>query len=402
MEDAGRNPVTGVLPVPRSSVASPASRGTDDGGLVGVPADSRGRLVGREAPSSPIPLVPAKRLDPERQSHRDLPGAHLSVMWTWENMPAPSSGSEVNANGIKAARAATRQSWQVEVLEAGRIRVVVESSASALPALAELRARVDLYGHILLAPNIEHYRIIPPGALRTLLDEQRVDVTPMTEGLVGIGQNGRPYFGFPTRSVPVSTPWGTVDILQARMTNAGSGGVVLCRLLLELVGAQPTSPVCEEGKLPVRAAYQWTNGGKITFEVSSLLFRPDFPATAFLIPPARAAFLDIGLPDMAARTFLSEEQLGAFRIRSTDAPSPRTDPGANGAPAEGLLAVNSTDILRVLVLDGVPVASVPAHSEHRIMGPRAGKYKAQWRSFLGMTVDDPVEMLVPARLVAGD
>jgi hypothetical protein len=64
--------------------------------------------------------------------------------------------------------------------------------------------------------------------------------------------------------------------------------------------------------------------------------------------------------------------------------------------------VNRTDALRFLVLDGVPVAWVPAHGEQYVIGSRAGKYTAQWRSFLGMSVDDPFEVLVPARFALGE
>ena len=400
--DAGKSPNAGMRPSPRTSATSAVSREIEHDEPVGTPADSRGRNASRDASvPTPVPLAPASPLEPERLNHRELPGVHLSASWSWENTPSPPSNPDVNHAGIKAARVATHVSWQVELLEAGRLRVVFDSPCSDSTTASELRSRVDVVGHVLVWPNADSYRVIPPGALRALLDEQRVDVSPMTEGLVGKGQNDRPFNGFPTRSVPVSTPWGTVEIVQARITNAGAGGALLCRLLLEIVGAQPNSSVCEDGKLPVRAAFQWLGGGKLAFEVTALVLRPDFPTSLFLVPPTRATFVSSGLPPNCASTNLTFDQLRAFRTRASDLPVPRTDPEALDAPQEGIIATNRTDSPRILLLDGVPVAWIPAQSEQHVRGPRDGRYRAQWRSFLGTAVDEPFDLWIPSRISVG-
>lgn len=334
--------------------------------------------------------------------HREMQGLTLTAEWSWDGVPSSPPGPEVHAAGVKAARAATRHLWQIELLETGRLRVVFDAPSFVVTKYTELRSRSDMYGHILVWPNSESYRIIPSGALRALLDERRVDVSPLMAGTAAKEQVGRPSFGFPTRTVVVATPWGKVELVQARTTNAGSGGALLCRLLLELVGTRPDSPVCEDGKVPVRASYTWKDGGKVDFEVSSLLIRPDFQSSMFLIPPARSTFTDVGLPPNATGIFLTREQMAAFRSRAADLPTLRTDPEAKGAPGEGFVAVNRTDALRFLLLDGVPVAWVPAHGEQYVIGSRVGKYTAQWRSFLGMSVDDPFEVLVPARFALGE
>jgi len=402
-EDAGRSPNATLLPSPRSSIPTLVPRDAGYDGPVGMPADSRGRLVFRDAQApEPTPLAPAKALEPERLVHREMQGLTLTAEWSWDGVPSAPPGPEVHAAGVKAARAVTRHLWQIELLEAGRLRVVFDAPSFALTKYTELRSRSDLFGHILVWPNSESYRIIPSGALRALLDERRVDVSPLTTGQAEKEQAGRPSFGFPTRTVVVATPWGKVDLVQARTVNAGSGGPLLCRLLLELVGARPDSPACEDGKVPVRASYTWKDGGKVEFEVSSLLIRSDFQSSMFVIPPARSTFTDVGLPPNATGIFLTREQMAAFRSRVADLPDPRTDPESNGAPGEGFVAVNRTDALRFLVLDGVPVAWVPAHGEQYVIGSRAGKYTAQWRSFLGMSVDDPFEVLVPARFALGE
>ncbi len=402
-EDAGRSPNATLLPSPRSSIPTPAPRDAGYDGPVGMPADSRGRLVLRDAQApEPTPLAPAKALEPERLVNREMQGLTLTGEWSWDGVPSSPPGPEVNAAGVKAARAATRHLWQVELLEAGRLRVVFDAPSFAVTKYTELRSRSDLYGHVLVWPNSESYRVIPSGALRALLDERRVDLSPLVTGQAAKEQTGRPSFGFPTRTAAVTTPWGKVDLVQARTSNAGLGGILLCRLLLELVGARPDSPICEEGKVPVQASYTWRDGGKVAFEVSSLLIRSDFQSSMFLIPPSRATFTDVGLPPNATGIFLTREQMAAFRSRAAELPDPRTDPESQGAPGEGFIAVNHTDALRFLVLDGVPVAWVPAQGQQYVIGSRAGKYAVQWRSFLGMSVDDPFEVLVPARFSLGE
>lgn len=64
--DAGRSPNATLRPTPRSSqppAALPRDAGYD--GPVGIPADSRGRLILRDAQApAPTPLVPTKALPP--------------------------------------------------------------------------------------------------------------------------------------------------------------------------------------------------------------------------------------------------------------------------------------------------------------------------------------------------
>ena len=401
-EEAGKSPNTTQLPSPLSSISTPTPRDAGYEGPVGIPADSRGRLVIRDArPQEPTPLVPSRPLDADRLANREMQGLTMTAEWTWEGVAAAPGGAEVNQPGIKAARAATRHLWQIELLEAGRLRIVFDSVSYPLTKYTELRARHDAYGHILVWPEADNYRVIPSGALRALLDERRVDTSPLVAGRTDKEQPGRPYFGFPTRSVGVSTPWGKLDLVQARTSNAGSGGVLFCRLLLELIGARPDSPVCEEGRVPVRASYAWKDGGKVVLEVSTLMIRPDFQPTMFMIPPSRATFTDVGLPPDATGLFLTREQMEAFRSRPIE-PATRSDRESKGAPGEGFFAVNRTDALRFLCIDGVPVTWVPAHGEQYVIGSRPGKYTAQWRSFLGTSIEPPTEVLIPARIVLGE
>lgn len=326
----------------------------------------------------------------------------LAAEWKWDKVPSPPGNAEVNQAGLKTVRELTRHTWQIELLESGRMRVVFDSPSFPLTQFTEIRSRSDRFGHILVWPDTVAYRVIPLGALRALLDDRRIDVSPLVAGTVGKKVSGHPRFGFPTKKASVTTPWGKLELEQARTINAGAGGQLLCRLLVELVSARPESSICEAGKLPVHASFTWKSGSSISFDVTSLLIRNDFPAALFTVPPPHAKFSDHGLPPNASGIFLTREQMAAFRSKDVDPPSPRVDHEATGAPGEGFLAVNRTDALRFLVLDGVPVAWVPAHGQQYLIGSRAGRYSVQWRSFLGMDIEDPQEVIVPARLSLGE
>ena len=268
-EDAGRSPNATLRPAPRSSV-SPASqlpRDAGHDGPVGIPADSKGRLLQRDAQVPlPTPLVPGTALPRDRAPNRELQGVTLSAEWEWEEVPSAPGAPEVSLAGLKAARTKTRRLWQIELLESGRMRIVFDSSAFPLTQFSELRSRHDHFGHILVWPNTDAYRIVPPGAIRALLNERRIDVSPLVAGRTTPERSSNPRFGFPTRTTTVTTPWAKVELEQARTLNVGTGGELLCRLLLELASVRTESSICEEGKVPVRAHFDWKDGSGIVLQ----------------------------------------------------------------------------------------------------------------------------------------
>jgi hypothetical protein len=95
--------------------------------------------------------------------------------------------------------------------------------------------------------------------------------------------------------------------------------------------------------------------------------------------------------------FLSREALAAFRAAPLQLPPVR----AASLPGEGFVAVNHSDRVMYLLLDGVAVVAVPAYGEQYVIGPMRGRYTAQWRSFLGEKVAAPQPVEMPARIVYG-
>ena len=405
--DAGASPNASILPAP---LATEAPELLDAGGPTtkidaspqGIPADSAGRLV---LPDAGAPLPEALRADPiapESPTSREVAGLSLDAVFHWRDVPAPPKAPEVSADGLREAQKLTALTWKIDLADAGRMRIEFTSRALPLPAHAEIRARADRYGNLVIWPMATEYRVIQPGALRTVVGERRVDVTPLALGIVRSQGEGK-RLGLVTRKVELGSSLGTLKLELGKAPEVGEGGQLLCRALVEMDGIDPKTPVCQPGEVPLSAIYTWASsdpakpGGGVTFEVTTLTKRTDVALNGMLTPPPGAAFAATGLPAVPHGIFLSKDELTAFRTGPLTMP-PSTDATA---PGEGFVAVNHSDTLLYLLLDGVPVVSVPPGSDRYVIGPVRGHYVAQWRTFLGEKVYPAQAIDMPARLVHG-
>lgn len=396
--DAGASPNAKILPAPLANEAPDpdlldASIPPEAG--VTIVSDEHGRLIVSDA-RQPSPLQPATPLSADTLTSRELAGVTLEAAFRFRDVPQPLKTPEVGVEGIRAAQRLTGLTWAIDLAEAGRMRVQFTSQALPLPEGAELRARSDLYGEIALWPGATRYRVVPPGALRTLLGERRVDVTPLSAGSARpVGKGKR--LGYDVRKVEIHASLGTLYVELGKVPEVGEGGPLLCRALLSILGVDPRSPECVAGEAPLFAGYAWQGGGGIDFEVTAAVRRTDLAATDLLMPPPTAVYVPSGLPSAQGVAFLTSDQLAAFR--TAPLPLPQTvDPGA---PSEGFVAVNQTDELFYLLVDGIPVVAVPPMSERYIVGPPRGRYVVQWRTFLGERIEPPLTVELPARLVHG-
>jgi hypothetical protein len=349
----------------------------------------------RKEPPRPLREDVAPPRDPLRGN--EAVGFSLEAQWQWHATPAPHGGAEVAKEGIAAARDRTALTVAVDVSPIGRMRWVFVGRAFPLPANTELRARDDRYGHLLVWPDRRQYRVLPAGTMRAVLSERRPDTTPLAPGTVREQEPGSA-LGFETTRVQIESQLGTFLLEQAPVPGAGAGAPLLCRLLVELVGVEPSSPACTDGQLPLRAEYQWPDGGKLGFMVTTLLRGQELQLDDLLAPPPDAGFRPDGLPPQASGVLLSEEQLARFRTRAVEA----TAEPDGGAPEQGVLAANQSDLLQYLLLDGVPVSWVEPRTEQHVVGPRAGRYVVSWRDFLGLSVEPPRPVDVPCRVVVGE
>jgi hypothetical protein len=391
------SPNASILPSPLASQPEQVDAGEPaDASTEKLLFDSSGRPVVAETSAPVVQLPPNKAIPAENPTGREVQGVSLVAVWHWRDVPAPPKSPEVSAEGIKEAAKLTAFTWNVDLTENGRMRVEFASRAFPLAAFAELRQRADRFGSIIVWPSSSDYRVIPAGALRTVLGERRVDVTPLSSGTARAQGEGKK-LGFKTRKVELTSTLGSLRLEIGKVPEAGEGGPLLCRALIEIAGIDPKSSVCQPSEVPLGAVFTWQEGGGISIEATSLTKKFDLASNNLLVPPPGGAHMSGGLPASPDGVFLTRAELAAFRTGAQGPPGQR-DPSA---PGEGFVAVNHTDVLTYFLLDGVPVVAVPPSSERTLVGTARGKYTGQWRTFLGERVGPARVVELPARVVHG-
>ena len=394
------SPNASILPAPLATEADegPHDAAVPDGAPIGLMADPQGRLIVPDASAPPPGVLRGdEAVAAEPPTTKDLTGATLEAVFRLRNVPPAPRGPEISQDGIKAAAALTVPKWKIDLTDTGRMRVEFASRAMPLPQRSEIRARTDRYGHIVLWPDATDYRVVPPGALRTVLGERRVDVTPLSPGVARpLGDGKR--LQLPTRKVEITSSLGSVRLELGKSAEIGEGGALLCRALVEIVGVDPRTPVCQSGEVPLAAAYTWQDGGGIDFEVTTITRRTDIPTNETLVPPPGATYQASGLPASPGGVFLTREEVAAFRTSALQL-APAADPLA---PGEGFVAVNASDMLAYVLVDGVPVVAVPPNDQRYVIGTVRGRYVIQWRTFLGDRIGPASPLDLPARFTFGE
>jgi hypothetical protein len=390
------SPNASILPAPLASGADPPG--------VGKPEDA-GRPISDAGASDAAPPEPHSLREDQAlagEVPHDSSGLTLVARFRWLDVPPPVRTPELNADGVQRMRDAAAFDVVID-LAGGRMRFAFASRAFTVPAGAELHAREDLYGHALLWPNRTTYTVLSPGTLRSTLAEQRADVVPLVRARVSPLPEGS-LLGLNTERVELSTPTGKLELEQARTQNpqplnsAWPSGATLCHLLVELVGASPALAACRGDLVPLRATYSWPSGTHFAFEVSRFTRRADLNPSALAMPPTGAEFRQSELPPPPPTALLSDGELGELRLR----PAARTEKPDPTAPKAGLLAVNHSESLRYISVDGVLAARLPPGAEQILLGLRAGKYQLAARDFFD--AEDPLARTVevPARFTLGD
>ncbi|MCC6553202.1 MAG: hypothetical protein IT372_09305, partial [Polyangiaceae bacterium] len=311
--DAGTSPNASILPAPlASALPELLDAGAPGDAAQGIQADERGRLLlpADAAAPPPVPLAPDAPMTVEAPSSREVAGLTLEAVWRWREVAPPPKAPEVSLEGIKEAQKLTALTWRIDLSEGGRMRAVFTSRALPLPAGAELRARTDRYGSIVVWPGFTDYRVIAPGALRTVIGERRVDVTPLAAGTARAAGDGR-RLGAAVRKIDLSASLGALRLELGKVSEAGEGGPLLCRALVELLGVDPRTPECQAGEVPLLAAFTWQGGGGVTFEVTSIARRTDLTSSDMLMPPPGPRYVASGLPAAPGGVFLTRNELAA-------------------------------------------------------------------------------------------
>ncbi|HVY30089.1 MAG TPA: hypothetical protein VHB79_26210 [Polyangiaceae bacterium] len=380
------SPNASVLPAP----LAPGATKTTARDLTHPTPDSSSAGV----PEPPRPIREDDTLPPEGEL-RAAPGLSLEARLRWLD-PPPARSPEANADGLARARDKTGFELAIDLSSLGRLRVGL-SRAFPFPSGTELRARDDRFGHVLLWPGQANYTPLPPGTLRAVLDETRVDATPLSEPVVAAAGSGN-LIGIATQRQRIENGLGRVELEQAVAPSAGSAGALLCRFVLELAGVAPHSAACRPEWVPLRAEYTWASGARLELEVTKLTRRAELPTEGLAVPPSSAVPRRAELPVPPFLALLEERELGELHSRALPPPD-KPDPSA---PKLGLIFQNRTDLPRYLLIDGVPVVWLRADAEWLVTGLKTGRYTVQTRDLFGAEASPPKVLELPARFNVGD
>jgi hypothetical protein len=387
LPDAAPSPQASAEPAPLANVLSATVSPGADAGPRPEPLRTD-RPLPVDAPHEPMHDTASR--EPMRDA-RELAGYSLqAVLRAGEGAP-PSKRPEINAAAIEAAKRKTEGHLAIDASQT-RARFVL-SGGFVLPQGTELRARVDRYGHLVLWPGESTYRVAQPGALRALLGERRLDVAPLSAANVTFAGEGVRRMNMPTRRVEVSTRAAVAVVELSSLRELGDGGVLVCRMLWDLMNAPPSTAACGVDDLPMHAELRWTTQGALTFDVVSIARRLDMSAQDLAVPPPSTSFASGPPPALPGDVLISKADLAAFRSAPVDVTP--TTPGETqpAAPDAGLVLSNMSDELRVAWIDGVAAAWVAPGGREWLQSLVRGRYVLQWRTFLG-------DAWEPARTVA--
>jgi hypothetical protein len=336
-----------------------------------------------DAGPPPVPLRGDRGVSVDVVGAKDLVGFTLQAALRASDAPPPTRSAEVSLAAIEAAR--KRGEPRLTVDFAGARARIALGAGFVLPSGTELRARVDRYGFLVVEPEAPVYRVAPPGSLRALLGDRRLDVAPISPADLATRGEGARRLGYRTRKVELVTRAANATFEIARVPDTGDGGTLLCRALLDLVNAPPSTPLCGWDEVPLRAELRWSKHGSLTFEASSLVRRTDLAPLALACPPPTLAFLPSPPAPSPGETWLTGAELAALHGQPLDVGDAGVD------PAQGLVLLNTTDELRIAWLDGAPVGWVSPGGRVRLPTLLRGRYAVAWRTFLG-DAPDPTEV----------
>lgn len=377
------SPNARILPAPLVSARTSSGEPSVDGSptaLTRLPA----------APPRPFPVD--GEVTAEIAPARDGWLLELRGEFAWPELDARSV--EVLSSGRRSSPGPTalptRPELRLFVSPQGSLTVEIASPTMALPVGAQLRSRSDRWGHVVVWPDRRSYRVAPRGSLRALFNERRVDVSPLVAGRVETGENGR-RFGLPTQRRTIEGPLGKVMLESARVAGLAEGGLLVCRLLLELARIQSSGEVCLAEELPVEAQYFWSRGGELWFRVTALQRHASFSALEapdlFDIPPPMPILKPGELPPESGQLLWPAPTLAQLW-------------GASDGNSAELLLSNPNDLPIYVLVDRLPLARVPPLGHTRWTTQRRTR-SVSFRDFLGEHTFPARNVEPPGELVLG-
>lgn len=326
---------------------------------------------------APTPLAVHTAPSPDEVTPKQPTQLTLTGRLYWPAFPGTSKTSATLSKQLDVATKTQRQ-FEVSLRSHGRMQVTFYGNLFAFDSGTSITSRIENYGHMLLWPDAQSYRVLPVGSIRTLLSEGRPDVSPVVH-LDPEPRAGADTLGRPTQVWTLETSRGKLHLHQAQVEEAELGGPLLCRFLLEWLPIAPTSAVCEPGLVPTRAEFESARGAKLVWDTSELEIKSDPEVAKLVVPPREAQFRQYGIPEPGP--VLTSGELGLLR-KSTKTGS--------------VTAHNPTTEVQWMLLDGAPVGRIAPRAVWTATGVSQGTYFARLVDFFG------VEATSQPGLVVGD
>jgi hypothetical protein len=356
-------------------------------------------LAGVDAGPPPVPLRADLAVNPDT-AVKDAVGWEIEAVLRPLDPPPAFRGKETSIEAIDAVKKKTEPRLVID-LGPQRMRIELVGGGFVLPEGTELRSRIDRFGHVVLLGGTTTYRIAAPGALRALLDDRRLDVEPLAPADAAQREDTGRRLGYRTRRIDVANRVGVATFEVAHVAEVGEGGALLCRTLLELMNAPPSTPVCGSDDVPLHVELRWPTKQGVVFDAFSLAHRVDLAASTMAAPPPSASFAPPSIPPLGAEQLVPAADLTAFRSAPADLPPALGVDGGVAAAEPGLALANASDQLRFAWLDGAPVAWVAPGGRLALPTLLRGRYGFAWRTFLADAVEAPITITVPASQIAG-
>ncbi len=393
--DAAPSPQASAEPTPLvpavANAAANAGAGADGGALPEPMRSDRELAV--DVPRETTRELLAKDLT---RDPKELAGYEIDLVVHAGEGPAAAKGPEVNAVAIEAARHKTEARITVEASQS-RARFVFQG-AFVVPPGTELRARVDRYGHLLFWPGEQSYRVVEPGALRALLGERRLDVAPLSPVQATPAGEGARRLNVRTRRVELATRAGKATLELGAFRDAGDGGALACRFLVDLMGGSPAGSPCASDELPLHAEIRWSTQGTLVVDAVDVTRRSDLAVADLAAPPPSSWFAMGPPPRSEGDALLPRADLAAIRNGPVDVPPAPAADGGPPPPESGLFLVNLGDVPRVAWIDGVAAAWVGPGGRILLASLLRGRYAFQWRTPLGDGWEPPQTVTAPGRV----
>lgn len=286
---------------------------------------------------------------------------------------------------------------------AARLRLISRGRASPFPPGTELRLRADRLGFVLVWPDDRSYRVVPPGALRSLFVDRRVDRVPFVEAKVKISPEKESVE--PTaRIVQISTSIGQARLETTALKDLPFAAPLLCRTLLEFVRVKNSEQLCPLGQIPLHFEFVWLNGNKLTADLSELKPATDLATDRFRSPPSLPILKTGELPPFSSYLLSETERFAHLPLSKTKEPIPPTTvvapttsnlaptaPVLPPQPANEIELHNNMDRPLFIVMNRLPLLWLDS-GETLAFYTKPGDVRISARDFVG-------EQLIPEQVV---